>query len=123
MRIEDGDECTLDGSVSHAPALPDPVGPTLQVDRAEGGTTLSWSPDAADSWNLYRGSIVPAEAWEYDETCFAAELSVSESIDPEVPAAGTAFSYLVGAVDACGESAIGEPSGGGAHFASSSCVP
>ena len=86
----------------------EPVGNTVRLDMGIGGARLSWqrSPHAL-VFNVYRGRVIPGQAWSYDMVCLDPETPDLESFDPESAPAGTAFFYLVSAENACGESYAG----------------
>jgi hypothetical protein len=87
---------------------PDPVGNTLTLDTTDGGT-LRWArSDQGHAYHVYRGNIAAGQPWTYDEQCTIAEVLDPVAIDTATPTPGNGYYYLVGAVNECGESAIGE---------------
>ena len=120
-----GDACDC---ASASPGLwrsPDPPGASL---RAAGSlpTVLTWQLSGqAHAWNLYRGAISPgspAGEWTWNETCLAAETVAASGADPDLPAGGGLFYYLVSAVNACGESPITEDGVGAPRFPAAPCA-
>jgi hypothetical protein len=102
--------------------MPSDIPGSLRLDKTAGGT-LSWvrGPQGPVS-HVYRGDFVYGSAWVYNEVCLAAGLSGVESIDPAVPAAGSAYYYLVAGVNSCGEGAAGRSSAGVAIIPAASCT-
>jgi hypothetical protein len=76
--------------------------------------SLSWPRiPQSNAYNVYRGSIpvammgsrLPGSA--YDHTCFEGGSPDRASLDPSTPPPGTAFYYLVGGVNSCGDGCLG----------------
>ena len=115
-----GDACTdadgdgaLDESdcaplVSGVSALPGEIGPTLSIEYAGGGT-LTWKRGfQGHGTHVYRGSILVGQNPVPTMTCIEADIPGEQAIDPEIPPVGSAFAYLVRAVNVCGASGVGE---------------
>jgi hypothetical protein len=108
--VADGQDCDpFDASLFR---LPGPIGPTLAVQRTGSDAELTWSRGVQGFVsNVYRGSLLAPFA--YNEACFLAEATATTATDPDVPAVGTGFYYLVSAKNGCGESRTGEDRIGG----------
>ena len=73
-------------------------------------TTLAWTASTgAFSYALYRGSVGPG-GWVFNHACRLDALDASPASDPEVPAPGALFYYLISGRNACGEGPLGETS-------------
>jgi len=101
--VPDAQDCApLVNSVWSAPG---PVGATL---LAGGGSpfSLSWTKvPQANVYNLYRGTI--SGAFSFNHGCFqpaSPDLTVQ---DASLPPIGSAFYYLISAVNSCAESCLG----------------
>ena len=81
--------------------------------------TVSWS-DGVGPFNVYRGSM-GGTGWTYNQSCFGTSLAVSNTTDPEMPATGTGFFYLVSRQSGCEESVLGRDSIGEPTPASGLC--
>ena len=112
----DGDPCTTDGCDAtgcvHAPlAIPGEVaGVAFAIDKE----TISWSAVAdAYTYDVVRGTVsaLPVGPGGDDELC-AGDLAAPSTTDPEVPAAGAGFWYVVRAKNTCGGGTFGGTSGG-----------
>jgi hypothetical protein len=102
-----GDKCDCDKFDNAMTEVPAQLGNSLRLDKTN-GTTLFWlNGYQAHIYNTYRGTIVGGQAWGYDQTCFEALGPDTESVDSEIPPAGTAFFYLVSGRNSCGESPAG----------------
>ncbi len=89
---------------------PGPVDPTLTI-RAGPPATLSWSSlPQANVFNIYRGAITGAFA--YNQTCLESASLDTAAQDAGVPAVGSVFYYLISAVNGCGEGSLGRASDG-----------
>ncbi|MGH9796748.1 MAG: thrombospondin type 3 repeat-containing protein, partial [Candidatus Polarisedimenticolia bacterium] len=102
-------------------APPDPIGAGL---NAAGGSTtlLSW-PDASQAhvFNLYRGTAAGGFSWNH--VCLEAGSPDRLSTDTAVPAAGTAFYYLVSGANTCAEGSLGISSGASERPNPAPCPP
>ena len=87
------------------------VGPT--------GFTASGSP-IIDSWNVYRGAIPGLGPGNYG-TCFLSGLATPEFIDTDIPASGTAFTYLLTGVRGGVEGLLGVDSSGAVRVNGAAC--
>ena len=111
----DGNPCTglevcVSGTCSGLPVGPPPeAGNSLIVGKTVGEASIGWSEEAG-GFNVYRGSRA-AVNWIYNQTCLASVLT-GPVTDAAMPAAGSAFFYLVTRVGACGESIPGRDSAG-----------
>ena len=116
-----GDGCDCAPTVKGVGGIPSDLAATLRIDKSAGGT-LSWirGPQGPVS-NVYRGDFVLGNGWAYNEVCLDAGLSGVQSIDPAVPAPGSAYYYLVSGVNVCGEGAAGRSSAGVAVVPAVSC--
>jgi hypothetical protein len=85
--------------------------PDLVVGCGGADDCLGWGASAgADSYSLTRGSLSELRAGRYG-TCLAEGLTVLEYADPELPAPGEGFLYLVqGHNDDCGLGSLGTTS-------------
>jgi hypothetical protein len=124
---DDDDDAVPDTSdcAPYSPGVsqpPVPVGNTLSLELFLGGVALSWDRTPfALTFNVYRGTILPAQPWSYELTCLDAETPETNSADPETPPAGTVFYYLISAENACLETEAGVATGPIQIFASPSC--
>jgi Bacterial pre-peptidase C-terminal domain/Thrombospondin type 3 repeat len=76
------------------------------------GRSLVWPEETtATSYSLYRGTV-DGGAWTYDQACLQGSLPIAAAADDSLPGAGTAFYYLVGARNSCGEGGLGVDSAG-----------
>ncbi|HET8948130.1 MAG TPA: hypothetical protein VFQ07_14225, partial [Candidatus Polarisedimenticolia bacterium] len=127
---DDGDACTVDsclGTTGQCAHVPVAFGqPTLQV----GPVAVSWNSPIGGTWNTYRGTI-PAglmgnRRQPYDHECVETldflEDGPARTLDPGLPAPGTAFYYLVTERNACGEGSPGSASNGVPRPNASPCV-
>lgn len=126
---DDDNDGVLDG-VDCAPTFkgvaspPLPVGATVQLDIGNSGAAITWEKSVNGLVsNVYRGSITAGVPWSYDLECLSSETPFTEVADNATPPLGTAFYYLVSAVNECGESEAHSDSGGAAIFASPACTP
>jgi PKD repeat protein len=75
---------------------------------------IAWTPVLmATTYNVYRGSLAPGGPFTYDHACLEVQSPDPASADPESPAEGWGFYYLVNARNACGEGPLGSDSAGG----------
>ena len=80
------------------------VATSLQI--ATDNATLMWgSTPGVTGYGVYRGTIV--SPWAYNHTCIASNLPVTTTIDPAMPAVGSAFYYLVDGRNACSRTSLG----------------
>ncbi len=83
------------------PAPPPGVGPSL---RFEGKTTLAWEPvTGAERYDVYRGTRPDGT----DLACLVFRTPETTAEDPETPAVGGLFTYVVAAWNADGEGSLG----------------
>jgi hypothetical protein len=77
-----------------------------------GGATLSWIPSyQGHVSNVYRGEILPG-AGPSAPDCLDAESISRFAIDPEPPAPGAVFYYVVTGRNSCGDGSAGQDSQG-----------
>ena len=119
--IPDVEDCApLERGLSHPAG---PVGDSLRISNPGGQTRLSWfRAEQGPVSNIYRGTIVPGQPWNYDESCRVAETLLLTYTDPDTPPSGSAFYYLVGARNGCGDGPIGVDGQGVERFASTACA-
>ena len=116
---DDGDACTAGEACAAGTCgggsivFTAPVNDSLTL-AGTAPTTIVWS-DAPGPYSVYRGTLADGDPWAYDQTCFDSHTTASGSIDPDTPAVGTMFFYLVTRVGACGESIPGQDSDGHAN--------
>ncbi len=105
----DGSDCApLDGRFF---APPGEVGPSVVVGPAI--DAITWNATAqATAYNVYRGRASTLPPFAYNHSCFEANSPDTAATDPDLPARGDFFYYLVSAVNACGEGTLGTDSGG-----------
>ncbi len=117
--VDDFSDCNpLNASYADSPG---PVGAGLRINGST-SSLLTWGhPAQGHTSNLYRGEIVPGEAWSYATTCLAAERIEESAIDSEVPLPDHAFFYLAGGRNVCGQGTIGKASDGTDLFPESTC--
>jgi hypothetical protein len=109
--ICDGRDNDCNGVVDDGPPA-GLVGPTLRA--GPDPTVLVWA-DIPNTYvyNVYRGSIDPALAFDYDHTCFEAESPDAQTEDVAIPPDGAVLYYLVSATNSCdGEDGLGTDSAG-----------
>jgi hypothetical protein len=83
----------------------------VALSRDPSTTTIAWSGDPGDLFNVYRGSKRGGTSWSYNQSCLATDLPDFSITDSLNPGAGTVFYYLVSRVDNhCGESVLGRGS-------------
>jgi len=117
--VPDVEDCAPGSRGVAAP--PGNVGGSLTVGK-DIGTVLGWARGTqGNTANVYRGTIVTGQPWNYDETCFRAEHPLGVVEDIETPPPGTAFYYLVGSRNLCGDSRIGIDSAQNERFAQPFC--
>ncbi len=103
-------------------SLPLPIGTTLNVDTGAGGAAITWQKSLNGPLsNVYRGTISGALPWSYTVECLVRETLFTETSDNQTPPLGTAFYYLVSAVNECAESELHFDSVPSPIFASPSC--
>lgn len=110
----------VDGGLvgGNAPAR-EVLGLRLGVDRE----SLYWGwTSGADSFDVYRGDVSRLASGDYG-TCLATRTPATTWIDADLPAAGRAFFYLVGARNRLGERGpLGTSSAGAPRTPSSPCL-
>lgn len=83
-------------------------------------TEFTWAPGSqAEVSNVYRGHF--AATFEQDWSCLAADLSGTSYDDPDLPAGGAGFHYLVTGENVCGESSAGSDSFGAPRTLQQAC--
>ena len=112
---DDGNPCTVSDLCTNGVCAGTPVGPaetgdSLRLTEGPATTTISWT-EGAGTFNLYRGSR-SSVAWSYNHTCLASAVAGPVQ-DPQKPALGPTFYYLLTRVSSCGESIPGRDSLGG----------
>jgi len=107
-----GDACDC------APTDPGSVGPgevtgVLVEAPAPGVARLTWAPVVgAEAYSVTRGSLLAVESWAYGP-CLAEGITGTKHDDPELPASGQGFLYLIQPwTIACGTGTLGEESSG-----------
>jgi hypothetical protein len=92
-----------------------PLGPTVTVtaDHVNHNSTISWTESVPGPFNVYRGSIVAGSPFAYNQSCFAYQIPGPSTIDTQRPSPGRVFFYLISRAETpCGESTLGQDSGG-----------
>ncbi len=98
--------------VSSVQTSPGPIGPVLRL--AMPPASMSWPRiPQSNVYDVYRGSIpaammgsrLPGSA--YDHACFEGGSPDRASLDPSTPPPGSAYYYLVGGVNFCGDGCLG----------------
>lgn len=113
----DGNSCTggevCGGGVcgGGTPVRPSAVNGSVRLARGGSGTTISWT-DSPGPYSVYRGTRSGGSPWAYNQTCHDSHIAAPSATDSENPSIGTMFFYLVTRIDACGESILGQNSGG-----------
>jgi hypothetical protein len=127
-----GDPCDCAPTVFGA-SPPAPVGASLQAspEPAPSGITLGWSAaSGATHYNTYRGTIPPGAMGSrgpgaYDHACWESADAFGDGLllssDANVPPLGTAFYYLIGGENGCGEGSLGSDPTGAPRPNSSPC--
>ncbi len=85
------------------------------------GKLLSWG-SAEGAWVVYRGVREPGEPFRYNHTCQEAGLESGDHHDPEGPAPGSTFYYLMAVDSRCSPTAPGKRSDGMARPAGPQCL-
>ena len=101
----DANDCApLNRAVSVVPGEPG----GLRVSRVAGAERLKWNRGGqGHTSNLYRGDIVPGQAWSNVMTCLSNESPSTQADDPAIPPVGRGYYYLVAAKNSCGSSRAG----------------
>jgi hypothetical protein len=103
-----GDICTSAVCAGHAVAAPAEIDDTLRLDKTPTDTTITWS-NPPGPYGVYRGTNGPeGSPWSYNQSCLVTGLVAPPWVDPEVPAPGVFFYYLISRFDECRQSALGE---------------
>jgi hypothetical protein len=103
-------------------ASPGPVGATVRVDKF-GGTRLLWTPAyQGHVSNVYRAEAISQPAGALF-SCRYGNSPEAEFRDPQLPAAGAAYFYLVTGANLCGEGPAGVDSAGTPRDGWADCVP
>jgi hypothetical protein len=101
---------------------PEPVGASLRISK-NGGTILNWVRGfQGHTSNVYRAQAASQPPMELFD-CFIAETPHTEREDPDPPAEGETYYYLVTARNSCGDSSAGTNGNGDTRSAWSSCAP
>ncbi|MCZ6747352.1 MAG: thrombospondin type 3 repeat-containing protein [Acidobacteria bacterium] len=116
--VPDDVDCDPGDPAAGLPTPPRTV--RLQVGH-EPGHLLSWG-SAEGSWLVYRGVREAGEPFRYNHTCREMGLETGKMDDPEGPAPGTFFYYLLAADSPCTPAAPGYRSGGAARPAGPQCL-
>ncbi|HET9482135.1 MAG TPA: PPC domain-containing protein [Candidatus Polarisedimenticolia bacterium] len=96
------------GDACACAAFPPRVADDLALSDA---ASIAWSPSpGVDLYALYRGSLEAAWAWSH--VCRQMALSAPEAFEPEAPAAGAGYYFLVSGRGPCGETGLGQTSAG-----------
>jgi YD repeat-containing protein len=104
---------------SSAIAAPPPEPVSLQLVSS---TALNWSGSAgALAYNLYRGEISALPGGEYG-ACHDGNIEATSTSDAQIPSPGSAFFYVVSAMNEDGESALSRDSNGVEHPPSTRCI-
>ena len=105
-----GDICTSAVCAGQPVAAPAEIDDSLRLDKTPSNATITWA-DAPGPYGVYRGSNGPVGTpWSYDHTCLAPGVVATAAADPDVPAPGVFFYYLITRFDQCRESIPGEDS-------------
>ena len=107
----EGEACSAGVCTGTGPSLPQDVGDTVTLERAEGGTTISWTAaGGSDTSSVLRGALsgLPVGPGGGDELCLASGIAGTSVIDAEDPEAGVGFWYVVRGVSACGAGPYGD---------------
>lgn len=102
-----GDICTSAVCAGQPVPAPAAIDNSLRVEKTPSDATITWA-DAPGPYGVYRGSNGPGGTpWSYDQTCLAPGVVVPEVADPDIPAPGVFFYYLITRFDQCRESIPG----------------
>jgi len=120
--IDTEDCAAFNGGVSEAP---DPVGNSLRLSNPGLITTLRWSRGLqGHTSNIYRGTFIAGQPWNYNDVCLVAETPFTTDVDSDGdPLSGSGYYYLVSAKNICGESAVGNDSEGIEIIPAVACSP
>ena len=97
-------------TVAFVQGPPGEIGPTIRG-AGSASTNYSWLRiPQVNAYNVYRGTITSGAAFTYNQTCFETASPDRATVDPGMPAVGTAFFYFVSGVNSCNSG-----SGGGSE--------
>jgi hypothetical protein len=91
------------------------VGATVALTHNGGTatTTIAWTEIELGPFNVYRGSLRPGLAWNYNQSCLVSGVVGSSATDTVTPVPLTMFYYLVSRIaPPCSESSLGQDSAG-----------
>jgi PKD repeat protein len=107
--VPDQQDCArLDPGISAPPA---DIGGSVSLGPAAGDISWTAVPQAS-AFNVYRGHHATGLPFIYNHACLESRSPDAASTDPEPPAAGECFYYLVSAWNVCGEGSLGVDSAG-----------
>ena len=88
-------------TVAFVQGPPGEIGPTIRG-AGSASTSYSWLRiPQVNAYNVYRGTITSGAAFAYNQSCFEIASPDRATIDPGMPAVGTAFFYFVSGVNSC----------------------
>jgi hypothetical protein len=83
--------------------LPGPIGPTLRLGKID-GTTLYWArAEQGHTSRVHRAPVGANTAADLVPICVDYEIPGTQSVLPDAPLPGQAYSFLVGATNLCGD--------------------
>ncbi len=128
-----GDACDPDAdgdgypnALDCAPLIPGvhsaPPAPPVEL-AFKSVSRLEWDHAAqGNTYSVYRGTIASQGLGAYNHTCLVSDSPDETADDPEPPASGSAFYYLVSASNRCGESGLGADSDGAPRPPGTGCL-
>jgi hypothetical protein len=88
-------------TVAFVQSPPGEIGPTVRG-TGQATTNYSWLRiPQVNAYNVYRGTRTSVGAFAYNQTCFETASPDRATVDPEMPAVGSAFFYFVSGVNSC----------------------
>ncbi len=105
--VENGLDCDPDRAGTWE--LPGEVGQVRLPDR----TRIEWDASPQGNvWDLYRGTVPAGTPFAYGHACLAAQGIVRFTDQPDIPAEGELFYYLVAGRNGCGTGTLGSGAAG-----------
>jgi hypothetical protein len=112
---DDGNACTANDACTNGVCAgagvqgPGEVASSVQVSLDSGVATVSWTPLPGSTSSVLRGlvSALPVGPGGGDEICIENDIAGTSATDPENPADGEAFWYLIMGSNSCGSGTYG----------------
>lgn len=118
----DPEDCN-DNNPDLSDGPPLPVDDTVMAGRSGASIDLFWNDYGIDGvFRLYRGFIDPDTEFDYNHVCVNGQFAGPAASDPAVGPNNRCLYYLISRMDSCGESGLGEDSGGNPRPNDDRCV-